>query len=171
MVAQQQSEMRAQQQLLNLLANAVPTGRIVLGIKPAARSVDDIPDMVVEDGDDLMIPPQLGTVQVTGEVYNPCSLRYQENKRLMNYLNDSGGPNRTADTKKIFVIRADGTVVARQSEHSPWGNRFENMILMPGDAIVTPPKLRSHNAFVQNLPGIFQMLSSGALTGAIIATH
>jgi hypothetical protein len=169
MAAAQAAESRAEQQLLNQLANTAPTGRIALGIKADAKSVEDIPGLAMEDGDDLLIPAVIGTVQVTGEVYNPNSLRYQPKKRLISYLNESGGPNREADAKRMFVIRADGTVVSRQSHHQYFGAHFEDMALMPGDAIVVPPKLRSHNAFMQNLPSITQILSQTAMMGAVIS--
>jgi protein involved in polysaccharide export with SLBB domain len=169
--AESQIQMRAQEHLLDLLATAEPSGRIVLGIKPGAISVEDLPNLAVEDGDDLMIPALIASVQVTGEVYNPSSLRFQDEKRLINYLHDSGGPNRTADVSRIFVIRADGTVVARQNRHTLGGGNFEKMVLMPGDAIVVPPKLKKRNPIWDYVPAITQTLSQAALLGAVAATR
>jgi protein involved in polysaccharide export with SLBB domain len=170
-MAESQTQMRAQERLLDLLANAEPSGRIVLGIKPGAKSVEDLPSMVVEDGDDVMIPATIASVQVTGEVYNPSSLRFQDGKRLVDYLHDSGGPNRTADESRMFVIRADGTVVARQNRHSSGSGSFEKMVLMPGDAIAVPPKLNKRNPIWDYVPAITQTLSQASLLGAVAATR
>ena len=64
----------------------------------------------------FLIPPRLSTVQVAGSVYNANAFRHQPEKRLVAYLNDAGGATREADTKRIFVIHADGTVVSRHPQ-------------------------------------------------------
>jgi len=51
------------------------------------------------------------------------------------------GATREADPKRIFVIRADGTVVSRQSRNSHSHGSYGNLRLLPGDAIVVPEKL------------------------------
>ena len=167
---EQQAQLSAQQAVLNQLSSVHPTGRIVLDMKPTAASVDDIPAFPLEDGDSYYIPPRLGTVQVAGAVYNENAFRYQPRKQVAAYLADAGGPNRQADKKHAFVIRADGTVVARQSQSMLWHNDFESLTLLPGDSIVIPTKFKSPNNFAQQLPYYTQILSSAALTGATIST-
>jgi protein involved in polysaccharide export with SLBB domain len=167
---EQQAQLGAQQAVLNQLSAVHPTGRIVLDMKPTAASVADIPAFPLEDGDSYYIPPRLGTVQVAGAVYNENAFRYQPRKQVAAYLADAGGPNRQADKKHAFVIRADGTVVARQSHSMLWRSDFESLTLLPGDSIVVPTKLKSPNNFAQQLPYYTQILSSAALTGATIST-
>ncbi|HEY1896434.1 MAG TPA: SLBB domain-containing protein [Terracidiphilus sp.] len=167
---EQQAQLGAQQAVLSQLSAVHPTGRIVLDMKPGAASVADIPAFPLEDGDSYYIPPRLGTVQVAGAVYNENAFRYQPKKQVAAYLADAGGPNRQADKKHAFVIRADGTVVARQSHNGLWRNEFEDLTLLPGDSIVIPTKLKSPNNFAQQLPYYTQILSSAALTGATIST-
>lgn len=167
---EQQAQLSTQQALLNQLSAVHPTGRIVLDMKPTAASVDDIPAFPLEDGDSYYIPPRLSTVQVAGAVYNQNAFRYQPRKQVAAYLADAGGPNRQADKKHAFVIRADGTVVARQSQSMLWHNDFESLALLPGDSIVIPTKFKSPSNFSQQLPFYTQILSSAALTGATIST-
>jgi polysaccharide biosynthesis/export protein len=167
--AMQEASFRAQEALLGELSREEPTGRIVLGIKPTANRVDDIPEFPLEDGDDFTIPAELSTVQVAGEVYNQVALRYQSRKRLIAYLNDSGGPTRQADEKRIFLIRADGTVVNKHGRHGHSAGDFEKLIPMPGDTIVVPMRVRSGIRFTEELPMITQMLSTSALMGALVA--
>ena len=167
---EQQVQLGAQQAVLNQLSAVHPTGRIVLDMKPTAASVADIPAFPLEDGDSYYIPPRLGTVQVAGAVYNENAFRYQPRKQVAAYIADAGGPNRQADKKHAFVIRADGTVVARQSTSMLWHNEFESLTLLPGDSIVIPTKFKSPNNFAQQLPYYTQILSSAALTGATIST-
>ena len=156
---EQQTQLGMQQGLLDKLSLAHPTGRIVLGMKPDASTTDDIPDFPLEDQDSFFVPPRLGTINVVGEVYNANTLRYQAKKRLSAYLNDTGGATRTADVKRIFLIRADGTVVSMHSNNSHWSSNFGNIALMPGDAIIVPPKLKTPGGFMDNLPAITQIIS------------
>jgi protein involved in polysaccharide export with SLBB domain len=168
--ADQQTQMSAQQAVIAQLSQVHPIGRIVLGMKPLADTVADIPNISLEDGDSYYIPPRLSTVQVTGAVYNESAFRYEQGKRVLAYLRDAGGPSRQADTKRVFLIRADGTVVSSQSHSMFWRGNFQSLALLPGDAIVVPTKLKSPGGFTQQLPFIAQMLSQMAMTGAVLGT-
>jgi protein involved in polysaccharide export with SLBB domain len=164
--AQQQMQFNAQQALVAQLAAVQPTGRVVLTMKPDASSLEDIPAFPLEDGDAFYIPPELNTIQVAGAVYNESAFRYEPRKRLYAYLADAGGPTRQADAKRIFLIRADGTVISQQTHRST----FEKTTLLPGDAIIVPPRLKGPSAFIQQLPNFTQILSQAALTGAVLGT-
>ncbi len=168
---QQQAQQSAQQAIIAQLATVRPTGRIVLEMKPNASTVADIPNFPLEDGDSFYIPARMSTVQVEGSVYNANAFQYQPGKHLSAYLNEAGGPTREADTKRIFLIRADGTVVSRQG-HGLYSifarGDFGNLTLLPGDAIIVPTKLKSPYGFAPELPFVTQILSQTALTGAVI---
>jgi protein involved in polysaccharide export with SLBB domain len=167
--ADQQAQLAMQQSALAKLTTIKPTGRVVLDMKPAADTIAEMPDFPLEDGDTFYIPPRFSTVQVTGAVYNANALRYEPGKRLIAYLNDVGGATREADQKRIFVIRADGIVVSRQSRNSHSHGSYENLRLLPGDAIVVPEKLRVSNG-LQNFANYAQIISGFAMTGAVLAT-
>jgi protein involved in polysaccharide export with SLBB domain len=163
------AKMGMQQALLAKLADVHATGRVVLGLKPDAKTIQDIPDFPLEDGDSFFVPATLATVNVIGEVYNANTFRYQSKKRLSEYLDDTGGATRMADVKRAFLIRADGTVVSRQTHIGYWSGNFENIALMPGDAIIVPPKLKAPGGFLESLPAITQIISQTAMTGAMIS--
>jgi protein involved in polysaccharide export with SLBB domain len=145
-----------------------PTGRVVLAMKPDAVALADIPELSLEDGDTFYIPPRLSTVQVAGAVYNANAFRYEAGKRLVGYLNDSGGATREADQKRIFVIRADGSVVSRQSHGSHSHGNFESLKLLPGDAIIVPEKIRVSSK-MSDLLQATQFASQTALTAAALS--
>jgi len=166
--ADQQTQLAMQQNALAKLTAIKPTGRVVLDMKPDSSAVADIPAFPLEDGDTLYIPPRLSTVQVAGAVYNANAFRFDSKKRLIAYLNAAGGATREADQKRIYVIRADGTVVSRQSRNMHSHGRYENLRLLPGDAIIVPEKLRvssTLNAFLQAT----QLASELALTAASLS--
>jgi protein involved in polysaccharide export with SLBB domain len=167
--ADQQAQLAMQQTALAKLASIKPTGRVVLDMKPGAETIADVPDFPLEDGDTFYIPPQLSTVEVAGAVYNANALRYQPGKRLIAYLNDAGGATREADSKRIFVIRADGTVFSRQSRNSHSHGSFGNLKLLPGDAVVVPEKLVVSGG-LQKFASYAQIISGAAMTGAVLGT-
>ena len=163
----QQAQLAMQQAALARLSAVKPTGRVVLSMSPVAQSISDIPDFPLEDGDSFYIPPRLSTVQVAGAVYNANAFRYQPSSRLVSYLNAAGGATRQADTKRMFVIRADGSVVSRQSHSQHSHGKYENLRLLPGDAIVVPDKLRVNSAMTEFLQWT-QITSQLALTAAAV---
>ncbi|MGC1462836.1 MAG: SLBB domain-containing protein [Terracidiphilus sp.] len=166
--ADQQTQFAMQQAKLARLTSAKPTGRVILTMKPESAGVADIPDFPLEDGDAFYIPSRPNTVQVAGAVYNANAFRYESGERLITYLNDAGGATRDADTKRIFVIRADGTVVSRQSRNMHSHGSYENLRLLPGDAVVIPEKLRVSSAMNQFLQTT-QFMSQLALTAAALS--
>jgi len=164
----QRSQLALQQAALAKLTSIKPTGRIVLAMKPSAASLDDIPAFSLEDGDTFYVPPRFSTVQVTGAVYNANAFRQEPGKRLIAYLNEAGGATREADQKRIFVIRADGSVVSRQAHRDQAFGNFENLKLLPGDAIVVPEKVRV-SSWVSNLLEATQFASQTAVTAAALS--
>jgi polysaccharide biosynthesis/export protein len=164
--ADQQAQLTFQQTALARLSSIKPAGRVVLEMKSDAATAADIPNFSLEDGDTFYVPQRLSTVQVAGSVYNANAFRHQPEKRLIAYLNDAGGATREADEKRIFVIHADGTVVSRQSRNSHGG--FEKLILLPGDAIVVPEKLKVSSRMADLLQAT-QFMSQTALTAAALS--
>jgi len=166
--AQQQAQQSAQQALIAKLSAVSPTGRIVLDMKPDASTVADIPAFPLEDGDSFYIPPRMSTIQVVGAIYNENAFRYQSKKPLSEYLNDAGGPTRQADAKRIYLIRADGTVVSRRRHNQLWHGNFEKLTLQPGDAIVVPEKI-TVSSKMNNVLQATQLTSQTALTAAALS--
>jgi protein involved in polysaccharide export with SLBB domain len=166
--ADQQAQLAMRQTELARLTSIEPTGRVVLNLKPDATTAGDVPEFPLEDGDAFYIPPQQSTVQVAGAVYNANAFRYEPGERLIRYLNDAGGATRDADQRRTFVIRADGTVISRQSRNLRSRGSYENLKLLPGDTIVVPEKLKfaSHlNEFLQTT----QFMSQLAVTAAVLS--
>ena len=126
--------------LIAKLRQIKATGRIVLELPRARATLNDIPDLALQDGDRLIIPSRPSTVSVFGAVYNQNAFVYRADQRVSDYLTRAGGPTRDADTGSIYVIRADGAVVSRRQ--SGWfSGGFENELMMPGDTVIVPEEL------------------------------
>ena len=140
----------ADQSLLAHLRQARATGRIVLNVSPRSSSESDLPDMVLEDGDRLMVPSRPSTIQVMGAVFNANAFLCSDNARVGTYLRLAGGPAREADRHQIFVLRADGSVVHPKSANTIFDSAdLDNVRLYPGDTIVVPEKIVRPSALGQ----------------------
>lgn len=129
-----------QRALLERLRRARATGRIVLDLSPDKTRLEDIPEVVLEDGDRFIVPPQVSTVSVMGMVYNENAFMYRPGKDVSDYLEQAGGPTRDADESRIYILRADGSVQSAQNTSYLFGG-ITGQNLMPGDTVIVPELL------------------------------
>lgn len=159
----------AQEALIAQLRSVRATGRVVLALKPTATSIDAYPSIAVEDNDRIVIPHVPSTVSVTGMVYNPGSFVFNPRRNVEDYLKLAGKGKPNADMGHAFVLRADGSVVARRAVNNIFeGDKFEKLRLYPGDQIVVPNKIPTGN-LVRGLRDWTQITSQLAITGAALA--
>ena len=74
------AEADTQQNLVERMRGLRATGRIILEIKPTSTGVDALPELVLEDGDHLLVPFRPATVGVIGSVYNSGAFVYRTAK-------------------------------------------------------------------------------------------
>jgi polysaccharide export outer membrane protein len=159
-----QAEAKSQQALLAKLRTLRATGRIVLEVKPEAKSLKDFPDMLLEDGDRLLVPARPSTVSVFGSVYNQNSYIYRQGKQVSDYLAQAGGPTRDADKSSLYVLRADGSVISKQ-QGGWFGRGFNGERMNPGDSIIVPEDLEklSWTKELKDWTQIFYQLALGVV--------
>ena len=63
-------------------------------------------DIVLLDGDEIVIPPRISTVMVVGEVFNPGYYKFVEGMNVKDYLYQTGG--RTEDSGKVYLTPPTG---------------------------------------------------------------
>lgn len=145
-----------------------PEGRMVIALAPDVTDSDDLPEVPLEDGDSITIPAVPTTVSVLGEVFTPGDFLLTE-RRVGDYLDLSGGLKDSGELSEAYLIRANGTVVARKQDRQLFGlfNTFGWTAVQPGDAVVVPPKLE-RVAFMRNLKDIAQVFSQFGLGAAAI---
>lgn len=159
-----------EQGLLASLRQIRATGRIVLAMQPNSTGLASLPNITLEDGDRFVVPHIPATVNVVGAVYDQNSFLFAENTRAETYLRLAGGPNKDADRKREFIIRADGEVVSHDTSNGLWGNEFNNLHVYPGDTIVVPEKLPKQSALygLMNWSSVFSQLALGAASVNVI---
>jgi polysaccharide biosynthesis/export protein len=164
-----QVQAQSQRNLLTKLRQVRAIGRIVLGLKPADTSIDNLPELVLEDGDRFFVPYRPATVNVLGAVYNQNAYVYETERQSSDYIRRAGGGTRTADKGHAFVVRADGSVVSKSNSGSWFGSGLDSVRLMPGDTIVIPEQL-SRTSFIKGLRDWTQILAQFALGAAALTT-
>jgi protein involved in polysaccharide export with SLBB domain len=125
------------QQLIQQLRNTKPVGRLVIDLhqvmngRPGGSS-----DVLLRNGDVLLIPKKTQEVTVLGEVQSPTSHIYRAGLSRNDYIAKSGGTTQKADRKRIYIVRANGDVVS--GGRSGWFRRSQAIEVRPGDTIVVP---------------------------------
>lgn len=127
--------------LAQLQASA-PIGRVVIHISPEMKTWQHTAaDVQVRDGDVLFVPKKAGYVMVNGQVFNPTAISYRPGHSAKWYLGQAGGVTQLADKKAVFVVRADGSVIAAKNNNDGWwGGDPMSATLRAGDSIVVPEK-------------------------------
>lgn len=90
-------------------------------------------DIVLEDGDRLVIPQLTNTVKVDGQVMFPNAVAFKENAKLKHYIEQAGGYGMNAKKSKAIVVYMNGTVAKAKKNSKD--------LIQPGCQIIVPSKL------------------------------
>lgn len=123
------------QSLLGQLRRAEPVGRLVIDL-PGLLAGDKKLDVLLRDGDRLLVPPLKQEIMVLGEVQYATSHLLRAGLSRDDYVAASGGLTVNGDEDRVYVVRANGAVVG--SDGNKWFRRGAGIEMRPGDAIVVP---------------------------------
>lgn len=118
-------------------------------------------NIVIKDGDRIIIPSIKSTVKTEGEVLIPSLIREENNLGFKDYINKSGGFTSEALRRKAYVIYPNGDIAATKSFLF-----FKNYPrLKPGSIVVVPKKkVKTNGISPQEVLG----LTSGFATLALV---
>lgn len=159
----QPAQLAAVQSVISQMQSREPDGRLVLNSNVNSRSLPD--DLVLENNDSLYIPPRPLTVGVFGAVPSPASFRYADNRTIGDFLSKAGGVQKLGDKSQIFVVRANGTVIAKHRGLLKGG--IMNERALPGDLIYVPVDA-GRGEFWTRLKDITSVLFNGAVAAASV---
>jgi protein involved in polysaccharide export with SLBB domain len=119
-------------------------GRIALDIPEDLEMLKGNPNnLILEDGDTIIVPSLPGYVLLLGDIHNPVALPYVPGKNVKDYLDEIGGGTKSADLSGVYVIKSNGKVVSSQTFRKFF---FPRSILAykpeRGDAIIVPSKIK-----------------------------
>jgi len=137
-LANNQSERTSREELIELLLDEDVGGRVVIDL-PAILAGNESADIGLQAGDSLFVPEFSNTVSVIGEVREPGTFRFQQDRTINDYVEYAAGASARALAKEIYVVRANGGV-----ERLGGGRKLfkfdstRNLGIRPGDTIVVP---------------------------------
>ncbi len=159
---QQQAQLKSQIERLRAMRS---NGRMALELDPAGKALASLPDLPLEDGDRILIPSVPSFVAAFGSVNNENVFLYKPGKTVADVIK-SAGLTEDAEPDQAFVLRADGSIVARRDRSGVFGGNFESLALMPGDTVVVPAQIdreSKYNFTVRALKDWTQILSNFGL--------
>lgn len=120
-------------------------------------------DVVLREGDRLIVPEMVNTVKINGAVMMPNTVSYQQGKSVKYYINQAGGLSNNARKTKAFIIYMNGQV-------AKVGSSGKNLI-EPGCEIIVPVKDKEKAARwnLQSIIGLASSIGSLGLTAASVA--
>ena len=133
-IAIDEQRVAAQRGAIARLSQAEATGRLVVPLANIMAGLSE--DVIVKDGDQLLIPKFSQEVTILGEVRRPTSYLFDPEFSQDDYIEQSGGFKDRADKGGIYIVKAGGEVVI------PKRNLFRfqsaSRLISAGDTIVVP---------------------------------
>ena len=115
-------------------------------------------DIVLREGDELIIPEYNNTVRISGAVMYPNTVSFQRGKSLAYYIEQAGGYGNRAKKSKAYIVHMNGQVKKAK--------KYSNDVIQPGCEIIVPTKER--NQF--QLQNILSIASTSASLATMIAS-
>ncbi|MBI5747019.1 MAG: SLBB domain-containing protein [Nitrospirae bacterium] len=150
--------------LISKLRTAKAKGRLSIRLVAIERFAGSPSDILLEDGDTLIIPEKPQQIQVIGAVYNQTAFVYDPDSTVSSYIEKAGGVTRDADNRAIYILKVDGTAI---SKRAAGGFLSDWKVLDPGDTIVVPEKIEKI-AWLREIKDITQILYQIAVTAGVL---
>lgn len=87
-------------------------------------------DIVLREGDKIIVPQYNGTVKINGAVMYPNTVGFQKGKKAKYYINQAGGFSEKAKKSQTYIVYMNGTIAKVSKNAKP----------KPGCEIVVPEK-------------------------------
>ena len=152
--------------VLNDLENTKPIGRLVIDLNELLNG-ELLRDIELKGGDKLVIPNITPAVSVIGEVFVTATHWYDPTLSIEDYISKAGGVIEFGDASKIYIVKADGSVLIPES--SFWFSNANKVNLVPGDTIVVPREVTNYDN-IGLWQGITQIIYQSAVALAAIGS-
>ena len=127
-------------QLIRRIGGLKSNGRVALELDPNGQTLAALPALPLEDGDRILVPAVPGFVSAFGSVNNENVFIHKPGKTVGDVIK-SAGLTEDAEPDQAFVLRADGSIIAKRDNGGVFGGSFESLQVMPGDTVVVPAQL------------------------------
>ena len=110
----------------------VTTFDVGINLKEATDKPGSAADIVLRDGDRIIVPVFTNTVKINGEVMFSNTTPYVKGKSLKYYIEKAGGYSQRAKRSKAYVVYMNGSVAKAKKRSSK--------LVQPGCEIVVPAR-------------------------------
>ena len=121
-------------QLVQSLSSTPALGRMVIDL-PAILDGSEEADLLLSNKDKIYIPEFEKSISIIGEVQFTSTHTFDNSKTVDEYINLAGGTKKQADSERVYVVRADGSVMIPNNSY--WFSRSSES-LRAGDTIIVP---------------------------------
>lgn len=132
---------------------------VAVNLDKALENPGGVEDVVLREGDRLVVPQYSSTVKISGDVMYPISMNYQKGKSLNYYIKRAGGYGDNARKNRVYAIYMNGAV-------KQIGGRTSKDI-EPGCEIVVPSKKQKRQ---MSTAEVMSMGTSAASIATMIIT-
>lgn len=115
-------------------------------------------DVVLRDGDRLVIPEFTNTVKISGDVMYPNVVTYNAHMTVGDYVTMAGGYSDTSKKRKAYVVYMNGTVAKAK--------RNSKNVVAPGCEIIVPVKIKNEDL----LPTVMSFVSATSSSASLLTT-
>ncbi|WP_100655936.1 polysaccharide biosynthesis/export family protein [Alteromonas flava] len=137
-----------------------PLGKVIVADN------DQVANIRLEQGDEIVIPENTDLVQVSGEVLMPQALVFNAEAEIGDYIAWAAGFTERADTDQVVIVRANGlSRFVSTGDSGFWFSGNREYKLQPGDQILVLPKVDSK--IMQSVKDITQILYQIAITANV----
>lgn len=116
-------------------------------------------DLILQEGDVLIIPKKQETVRLRGRVLYPTTVVYENSRSAKYFINQAGGFSNRAQKKNTYVIYANGSVA--KTKRFLFFKTYPNV--EPGAEIIIPAKPPKLPIAISEIVGITSGLATLAL--------
>ena len=141
-------------QFVERARNVEPRGQVLI-----ARS-DDRDDLLLENGDVIVIPARDGLVLVAGEVMFPNTIAYRDDYDVDDYVEQAGGYTSKASARRVVIAHQDGSFTIAE------GRSKRARYVQPGDQIMVMPEVDSKGR--QIFKELTQVLYQVAVSAGVV---
>ena len=89
-------------------------GRIGLDVPGVLRKRSNVDNLLLQDGDSIVVPRFNAVVTVRGAVNSPLTVAFAPGRDVSYYVRAAGGPSSNADIGRAYVTQANGKVESVQ---------------------------------------------------------
>lgn len=145
------------------LEAATTTYSVGIDLEAALKNPGSDADIVLREGDQLILPELVNTVKINGAVMFPNTVAYNKKMTVKDYISQAGGYANGARKTKAFIIYMNGQVAKV--------NGAGRGMVEPGCEIIVPikDKTKAEKWNLQSILGIASSLGSLGLTAASVA--